>query len=77
MRVEPTSQCKQAMNIVSRRPMRSLRKAEMIEPSKEPPAILAVIPPCSTASGLWKYVLYSLSRQYFWTMNAWKIFLQV
>ena len=41
-----------ATKSVSLRPYLSLKKVERIEPSKDPPAILAVIPPCSMASGL-------------------------
>jgi len=58
IKVDPTTQMIQAINMVSRRPIRSLVQEEKREPRREPPAMLAVIPPCSTEPGLAKYVLY-------------------
>lgn len=43
---DPMSHITQATNRLSLRPTLSLVKVENIEPSIEPPAMLAVIPPC-------------------------------
>lgn len=58
IKVEPMSQMMQAIKSESRRPIRSLVQEENNEPSREPPAMDAVIPPWATESGLLKYSLY-------------------
>lgn len=54
IKVDPTIQMTQATKSESLRPNRSLTKVEKMEPNREPPAMLAVIPPCRTEFGLWK-----------------------